>query len=236
MEHLDPVPDEETIPRKYVAFCDVLGFSHAVENEFEATLSLYREFSERISDWPFPKKANISMYSDSILIVCDELPPLLYAVQGLWFATLAQNWLIRGGIAYGKYWEDRSNGNLFVVSDALVRAVRLESTVKVPGVVLSPEVEIPLGLWVLRFQEGPYTAPLLHFDGLSLVNPFNMAWFRSAKNRVQQLKIRFPQHSDKYDWFLKLADQVGADEPMVPDLILSELLAKGIIGPPIPED
>jgi hypothetical protein len=231
VEHIDPALAEEAIPNKYVAFCDVLGFSHAVENEFEATLSLYREFSERISDWPFPKKANISMYSDSILIVCDELPPLLYAVQGLWFATLAQNWLIRGGIAYGKYWEDRSNGNLFVVSDALVRAVRLESNVKIPGVALSPEVEIPLGLWVLRFRDGPYMAPLLHFEGLNLVNPFNSIWFRSAKNRVQQLKIRFPQHADKYDWFLKLADQVEADEPLIPDSVLDELLAKGIIGP-----
>lgn len=229
MDHIDPALAEEAIPNKYVAFCDVLGFSHAVENEFEATLSLYREFSERISDWPFPKKANISMYSDSILIVCDELPPLLYAVQGLWFATLAQNWLIRGGIAYGKYWEDRSNGNLFVVSDALVRAVRLESTVKVPCVALSPEVEIPPRLWLSRFSDSPLTAPLLHFEGLNLVSPFNIAWFRSAINRAQQLRARFPQHSDKYDWFLKLASQVGTNDTLIPDSVLFELRAKGVL-------
>lgn len=231
MEHLDPSLDEEVIPNKYVAFCDVLGFSHAVENAFEETINLYKKFSERISDWPFPQKANVSMYSDSILIVCDELPPLLFAVQGLWFATLTQNWLIRGGIAYGKYWEDRTNGNLFVVSDALVRAVRLESTVKVPAVVLSPEVEIPLGMWVARLSHGPYMAPLLHHDGFSLVNPFNIAWFMSAKNRVQQLKVRFPQHSDKYDWFLSLADQVGANEPLIPQSVLDEMVAKSIIAP-----
>lgn len=235
MEHLDPAVGEDTIPNKYVAFCDVLGFAHAVENEFEETISLYKEFSKRISEWPFPQKANISMYSDSILIVCDELPPLLYAVQSLWFATLAQNWLIRGGIAYGKYWEDRSNGNLFVVSDALVRAVRLESTVKVPGVVLSPEVEIPLGMWILRLRDGVYGTPLLHYDGLNLVNPFNMAWFTSAKNRVQQLKARFPRHSDKYDWFLNLADQVGAGEPLIPQSVLDEMLADGIIKRAPPE-
>ena len=88
------------------------------------------------------------------------MPPILYAVQSLWFATLTQDWLIRGGIAYGKYWEDRSNGNLFVVSDALVRAVRLESTIKVPGVVLSPEIEVPLSAWVTRFRDGPFSAPL----------------------------------------------------------------------------
>lgn len=236
VENSDTPLDETAIPNKYVAFCDVLGFSHAVENEFETTIKLYKEFSKRMAEWPFPEKATVAVYSDSILIVCDELPPLLYAVQSLWFATLTQDWLIRGGIAYGKYWEDRSNGNLFVVSDALVRAVRLEATVKIPGVVVSPEVEISLGTWFTRFRDGPYAAPLLHFEGLNLVNPFNIYWFRSAKNRVQQLKDQFPQHSDKYDWFLKLADQVEANEPLVPEPALQELLAKGIIGPTNNED
>ena len=219
----------EPIPHKYVAFCDVLGFSYAVENQFDATIRLYKEFKDRIADWPFPEKANVSVYSDSILIVCDELPPLLYAVQSLWFATLTQGWLIRGGIAYGKYWEDRSNGNLFVVSDALVRAVRLESTVKVPGVVLSPEVDVPLSAWVTRFRDGPFSAPLLHFEGLNVVNPFNPYWFASARMRVSQLWEQFPQHSAKYDWFLKLSQQVEAHEPLVPAPVLVELLELGII-------
>jgi len=229
VEQSDQSLAEGAIPNRYVAFCDVLGFSHAVENHFEATIRLYKEFQKRISDWPFPEKANISVYSDSILIVCDELPPLLYAVQSLWFATLAQNWLIRGGIAYGKYWEDRSNGNLFVVSDALVRAVRLESTVKVPGVVLSSEVEVPLAAWVARFRDGPFSAPLLHFDGRNVVNPFNPYWFASARMRVVQLRDQFPQHSAKYEWFLKMSDQVAAHEPLVPDSVIKELLARGII-------
>lgn len=214
---------------KYVAFCDVLGFSHAVENHFDATIRLYMEFKERISDWPFPEKARISVYSDSILVVCAELPPLLYAVQSLWFATLTQDWLIRGGVAYGKYWEDRSNGNLFVVSDALVRAVRLESTIKVPGIVLSPEVEIPLSAWMARFRDGPFSAPLLHFDGLNVVNPFNPYWFASARMRVCQLLEESPQHAEKYEWFLKLADQVEGNEPLVPQSALEEMLSLGII-------
>ena len=219
----------ETIPNKYVAFCDVLGFSHAVENNFDATIRLYKEFKDRIAEWPFPEKVNVSVYSDSILIVCDELPPLLYAVQSLWFATLPQGWLIRGGIAHGKYWEDRSNGNLFVVSDALVRAVRLESTVKVPGVVLSPEVEVPLSAWITRFRDGPFSAPLLHFSGLNIVNPFNPYWFASARMRVCQLLELFPQHSDKYEWFLKLSEHVEAHEPLVPQIALDEMPALGII-------
>lgn len=217
------------IANKYVAFCDVLGFSHAVESDFDATIHLYKEFRDRISDWPFPEKANVSVYSDSILIVCDELPPLLYAVQSLWFATLTQDWLIRGGIAYGRYWEDRSNGNLFVISEALVRAVRLESTIKVPGVALSPEVEVPLSTWVSRFQDGPLSAPLLHFDGLSIVNPFNQYWFTSARMRVSQLLDQYPQQSAKYEWFLRLSEEVESHQPLVPDTELEKMLALGMI-------
>lgn len=229
MEQPDQPQDDDVIPNKYVAFCDVLGFSHAVENDFEHTIRLYKELSARISDWPFPEKANISVYSDSILIVCDELPPLLYAVQALWFATLAQDWLIRGGISYGKYWEDRTNGNLFVVSDALVRAVRLESTIRVPGVVLSPEVEVPLGEWYKRFRDGPFAAPLLHFDGFNVVNPFNPYWFLSAKNRVSSLLAKYPEHAAKYEWFLRLAEHVGNEETLIPTAAVTELIAIGAI-------
>ena len=229
MEQTDKPQDDDVIPNKYVAFCDVLGFSHAVENDFEQTIRLYKQLSARISDWPFPEKANISVYSDSILIVCDELPPLLYAVQSLWFATLAQDWLIRGGISYGKYWEDRTNGNLFVVSDALVRAVRLESTIRVPGVVLSPEVEVPLGEWFKRFRDGPFAAPLLHFGGFNVVNPFNPCWFLSAKNRVSNLLAKYPEHAAKYEWFLRLAEQVGNHDTLVPPEAVKQLVAMGAI-------
>lgn len=217
------------ISNKYVAFCDVLGFSHAVENHFDATIHLYMEFKNRISDWPFPNQANVSVYSDSILIVSEELAPVLYAVQSLWFVTLTQDWLIRGGIAYGKYWEDRSNGNLFVVSDALVRAVRLESTIKIPGVVLSQEIDVPLSAWVARFRDGVFSAPLLHFDGHHVVNPFNPYWFESARMRICQLMEESPQHAEKYKWFLKLSDQLTANETLVPASSLEEMLSLGII-------
>lgn len=217
------------VPNKYVAFCDVLGFANAVEGSFDTTIRLYREYKDRLTDWPFPEHVQISVYSDSILVVSDTLPPLLYAIQSLWFATLTQDWLIRGGIAYGKYWEDRSNGNLFVVSDALTRAVRLESTINFPGVGLSPEIEIPLDAWAVRFRDGVFSAPLLHFEGLDVVNPFNTFWFASARMRVSQLKSLYPQHSAKYDWFLRLADAVEADELLVPEQAVEELMEAGVL-------
>lgn len=231
IEELPAAETEEPFPMKYVAFCDVLGFSHAVENDFSQTIQVYKAFQERMSDWPFPESVKVSIYSDSILLVCDSLPPLLYAVQGLWFATLAYDWLIRGGIAYGKYWEDRSNGNLFVVSDALVRAVRIESTVKHPCVALSPEVEIPLDAWFSQFEHGLFAAPLLHHDGLNVVNPFNTYWFASACNRVTQMKTASPQHSDKYDWFLGLAQAVQDGPQLIPEQVISKMLELKVIAP-----
>lgn len=183
----------------------------------------------RIRDWPFPEKAEISVYSDSILVVCSELPPLMYAVQSLWWATLTQNWLIRGGIAYGKYWEARENGSLFVVSDALVRAVHLEASVRVPAVAISPEVELSIESWVTRFSQGPFATPLLHFQGINLVNPFNPYWFASARMRVSQLWSEFPQHEEKYRWFLALSDALERGETLVPDVVVQELLKLGVI-------
>jgi hypothetical protein len=228
---MEQLEDDLQPEMRYVAFCDVLGFSIAVENRFDATIALYAEFMRRMKDWPFPVKAKVSVYSDSIVVVSEELPAVLHAVQSLWFATLSQDWLIRGGIAYGRYWEKKVDGNLFVVSDALVRAVRLESTVKVPAITISPEVELTIAAWVPRFEHGIFQAPVLHFRGLSLVNPFNSYWFASARMRVAQMLAEAPQHAEKYEWFLALADAVEGNDVLVPQEIVDELLEKGILAP-----
>src|SRR5258705_10321367 len=102
-----PIPEPTN---KYVAFCDVLGFSNAVLNRFDETIAVYANFIGRMRRWPLPDKVVLSMYSDSILLVSDDLHPMLQALQSLWFATLTQDWMIRGGVAYGKFWEHRENG------------------------------------------------------------------------------------------------------------------------------
>lgn len=214
---------------RYVAFCDVLGFSNAVVHDFERTISVYSDFMVRMRDWPFPNKAEVSIYSDSILIVSDDLSAVMYAVKNLWFATLTQDWLIRGGIAYGRYWEHRENGNLFVVSDALVRAVKLESTISHPAIGFSPEVDLTLAPWISRFEQGVLVAPILHFQGLTFVNPFNPFWFQSARTRVRQLLQRFPRHEAKYNWFLNLADAVDEHHALVPEDVWNELIRLGIL-------
>ena len=125
---------ERAVQNKYVGFCDVLGFSAAVLRDFESTIALYEQFKRHVQAWPFPERAKVSVYSDSILIISDELPALLHTIVALQWAALMQGWLIRGGVAHGKYWEDKADGNLFVVSDALVKAVGIEKRVGVPAV------------------------------------------------------------------------------------------------------
>ncbi len=216
---------------RYVAFCDVLGFSSAVTERFEDTVEVYATFMEQMREWPFPKNAAISIYSDSILIVSDDLSPVLHAVNNLWFAAMTNNWLIRGGIAYGKYWEQRENGNLFVVSDALVRAVKLEASVRHPVVAFCPEVKLGLNYWVARFAHGLLQAPVLSFREISFVNPFNPYWFRSAETRTKQMLEAFPEHEIKYRWFLDLVDAIDSQETLVPAEVVQELLDLKVIGP-----
>ncbi|OOG45011.1 hypothetical protein [Polaromonas sp. A23] len=218
-----------TASMRYVAFCDVLGFGNAVQERFEETIEIYDQFTRMIGEWPFPEKVEICVYSDSILILSDELAPLLQAVQSLSFATLSHDLLIRGGIAYGKYWERRERGNLFVVSDALVRAVKLESRIKIPGVGFSPEVEIPVSAWMPHFADEIFLSPILHFRDITVVNPFNKFWFASARSRVAEMLNRFPEHSKKYEWFLELSAAVERRDVMVPSSVIDFLLAEGVI-------
>lgn len=217
------------VTAKYVGFCDVLGFSSAVLNNFDSTVALYRQFQQDVREWPFPTRAEVSVYSDSILVVSEDLPAVLHTVVSLNWATLLHGWLIRGGVAHGQYWESRENGNLFVVSDALVKAAHLEKTVKVPAVVVSPEISLGIEAWVPRFEHGPFKCPLLHFQGHTVVNPFNSYWFASAIARVRRQLEADPEHGNKYNWFLALAEAVARDDLLIPESALAKMLELGVI-------
>ena len=68
---------------KYVGFCDVLGFSSAVLSDFDAAVAVYQQFRSDIRNWYFASRAKVSVYSDSILIVGDDLPPVLHNIVAL---------------------------------------------------------------------------------------------------------------------------------------------------------
>jgi hypothetical protein len=216
------------IAERYVAFCDILGFSDRILNDFSQTFDAYRGFCELIADFSF-KDVELTIYSDAVLLVGETLAPVLAAAQGLWFFALARNLMLRGAITKGNYWELRKGKHLFVASDALIRAVKLEKTVGVPAIFIADDVEIPIEYWIARLQQDLFITPLLHFRDRNIVNPFNQYWFVSAKARASALMNESPAHKDKYLWFLALHEAVANNEELIPLPVLKRLVDEGVL-------
>jgi hypothetical protein len=212
----------------YVAYCDILGFSELTTSHFDATLKLYSELGDVITGFA-QEDVEVTIYSDAVLLTSLSLTRISQAVQNLWFFALQHNMMIRGAITQGKYWELRRGKCLLVMSDALVRAVRLERLVGVPAVVLADDIEVSGDLWAARFRLGAVAAPLLHFRDRTIVNPFNLFWFRSARGRATLLMEEHPKYRDKYLWFLALHAAIEADAELVPPEALAKLLSSGTL-------
>jgi hypothetical protein len=213
----------------YVAYCDILGFSDLTTSRFDETLKLYSDFGDLITGFA-QQDVELTIYSDAVLLTSTSLIRISKAVQNLWFFVLQHNMMIRGAITQGKYWELRRGKNLLVMSDALVRAVRLEKLVGVPAVVVADDIEVPDDFWVERFRSGPVATPLLHFRDRTIVNPFNLFWLRSARGRAAMLMEEYPRQKDKYLWFLALHAAIEADADLVPPEALARLLKLGIVA------
>jgi hypothetical protein len=214
---------------RYVAFCDILGFSNRVLADFHGTLEVYKAFGNEMSTFA-SKGVQATMYSDAILLTAMSLDRVLVAVQQLWFLALFNDLMIRGGITKGRYWEQRQGNHLLVASDALVHAVKLEKSVGVPAVMIADDVDIPDNYWLSRFSSGPFATPLLHFRDRNIVNPFNTMWGASAGDRASQLMARSsPEHKDKYLWFLALHRAVASGQELIPPDVLARFLQEGIL-------
>lgn len=216
------------LPNIFVAFCDILGFAERTTSRFDETVTIYRAFGETLHGFEM-SDVKLTMYSDSILLTSKALPALLSAVQILWFFALQHNMMIRGAISQGKYWELRKEPHLLVVSDALVRAVKLEAMVSVPAVVVADDIIISDEIWVQRYASGPLTTPLLYFRDRTIVNPFSIYWFRSAKARASMLMEESPRHRDKYLWFLALHQAIEVGSELIPPDVLRRFLDSGIV-------
>ena len=233
-ESFDPESRPEDSEPHYVAFCDILGFSNMVASDFDRTLEIYKGLAKLLGQHNFTSiEVKMTMYSDSILIVGKELRSVLSAVQGIWFFALASDLMLRGGIVKGRYWERKRGNDLLVVSDALVRAVKLESMLSVPAVVLADDIEVADELWYPQLIGEPdavVVTPLLHFRDRNIVNPFNRYWLLSAGGRAQALMESNPAHKDKYLWFLALHQAVTDRHQLVPKSLIDRLVREGLVG------
>jgi|SRR5712664_3084320 len=227
---------EVTIDR-YVGFCDILGFSNRILTDFDGTVEIYKQFGDVLTSVPAKGEegVEITVYSDAVLVTGQALGRVAGAIQNVWFLALAHNLMIRGAITKGRYWEQRQGNHMFVASDALVRAVKLERSVGIPAVVIADDIEIPDAFWVHRFANGLYVTPILHFRDRNIVNPFNLMWCRSAGDRARRLMADSPTHRDKYLWFLALHEAVTNGQELVPPAVMARFVRDGILVRKVPE-
>ncbi len=216
------------VENKYVAYCDILGFSEIVSNDFGKAISIYHDFKKDLDGFNLIG-LKISVYSDSIIIVGDKLIDVAVITQLLVWRTLGHNWLIRGGIAYGKHWGESDENNLFVVSEALVKAVEIERTIKYPIIAISDEISIGIDYWINGFVHKVFDLPIIHYNDLNIVNPFNNYWFKSAEIMLFRLKDSYPEHNDKHNYLLEMIEAIKKSKEFVPKNIIEDLLEKNII-------
>jgi hypothetical protein len=161
--------------------------------------------------------------------VGDKLVDVAKTVQTLLWRTLRYNWVVRGGIAYGKHWKESDENNLYVVSEALVKAVTIEKTIKHPIIAISNEIKLGLEYWLYGFNHSVFDLPIIHYDNSNIVNPFNNYWFKSAELKLNELKSKHAKHADKYEYFLKMIEDIKNHKEFVPKYIIDDLLEKKVI-------
>jgi hypothetical protein len=129
--------------------------------------------------------------------------------------TLLEHCLVRGGIGYGRHVDVQDGDNRYLVSQALVNAFLVEKTVRWPCVALDRSIAIAPKHWCPRTE--PIRRSVVHYQGLNLVCPLNLFWGSTALDRVERMKERNPEHSDKFDWFLMFAEQILMGTELVPE-------------------
>jgi hypothetical protein len=207
--------------RRYVAFVDILGFARKVRDNFDSILEVYQQMVntasqtfDTLSSVGIQHDVSIRIYSDSFILVSEAISPLIRIVKGLHMITLAHDCLVRGGIGCGRHIEASNGNSLCVVSQALVQAVEVEKRVKRPCVALHESIQVPNDLW--NEDQNPFSLGLMFYDGIRLVNPFSVFWGRTAAARISRLAEAYPDHRDKYEWFLSLYENVVSGKMLVP--------------------
>ena len=207
------------LPRqsRYVAFIDLLGFGSKVEQDIDGALETYdRIFSRIWEDSPgMIQSTTITVASDSVLLTSATLSDIVRACWSIQHIALFDQALVRGAIAYGVHVEARRAKNLYVVSPALIRAVRLERTIGHPLVILDPAIKVPLSFYPQAGMH-PFERGLFFYDGSWMVSPFYRYFGPSAMARVSYMMEVHPEHKAKYEWLLGLYKAVIAGELLVP--------------------
>jgi hypothetical protein len=213
-------PFKGIIPEsKYVAFIDILGFSKSVEGNFDKMITSYQKILERLKDTTYyVPEVSVKIFSDSLLLISSKLGNMVTMVNLLHFATLSENWMIRGGIGFGNHIELDDSGDYYVLSHGLIEAVSIEKSIRNPCVAVSPRINVPPHWWTPL--ESNFLRGLLYYKDIIIVNPFGIMWGYSAMTRASLLLDQYPEHEEKYNWFINLYKAVNSDKPLIPDWVM----------------
>lgn len=199
----------------FVAFVDFLGFSARVNTSFNSAVELVDAIATGPGLTPesYPN-SKFQLISDAFVASSVHLAQLVQLVRDIQFVVLFHDCLVRGGLAFGRHLSATSEGNQYYISEGLVRAVEIEKTVSVPCVAIHPDINVP-NEWRQPTLNN-FHRPILRFENVLLVNPFNPAWGVSAQNRVWQMRQASPQYAVKFDWFLALYEAVRDGQDLTP--------------------
>ncbi len=83
--------------------------------------------------------------------------------------------------------------------------------------------------WIHGFVKKIFDLPIIHYDNMNIINPFNNYWFKSAEIILTHLKIKHPEHNDKHNYLLEMIEAIKKSKEFVPRNIIDDLLSKKII-------
>lgn len=183
----------------YVAFIDILGFGQQVLDAFDQTLDVYEEIINDcfyLGKWHDTVKLNI--YSDSIILVSARIEPIIEVAVMVELTALKNYYLVRGAIGFGKHIENTQNGNVYMISEALVNAVRLEKEIKMPCIVLQSSIKIP---------DTVIADPrrlVVNYESKYILNPF---WeSKDLRDSLIAMAAAAKRDKNKYDWLIRFYD------------------------------
>src|ERR1700691_53838 len=84
--------DRDQVSGRFCAFVDILGFGAATENDLPSVLRMYEELLDNV-DYVLAAKPpiQVSVYSDSFILISPELGPLIGSVRTLLFILMLNN-------------------------------------------------------------------------------------------------------------------------------------------------
>lgn len=215
----------------YVAFLDVLGFSEMVESDCEVgpmssspNLDILHDVhNETIGQISGKNEIKLTQFSDSVVFSrkfdasVSVFKEFIDVVLNFQYRLFSKGLLCRGGVSYGKHFEDGS----FLFSKGLINAYRIESSMaKFPRVVLDdnllqlvcPSHKELLQLPLLKADDETFFVDYLREVPYDVGYPVVLSKWQSAKNRESAIR-------DKILWLVRYFDfsfRESNVEPMSP--------------------